>query len=545
MSEDRGMEKNYLLALFLSLIVFAGYLFFVQKYYPKQTVPPPVVEKSSAFPDAPSLESKAALTPAENEPAPAILRYANNLYEIEFSTLGASVTRLLYRGEAGQHVTETLFYEGEPSSAGIFGLRLLHEETDLTKAVFKLTRHGQQNEIFEFVYERPEAYRLTKRYVLDPAKPDIGLDVVFENLSPREKHFPAEFTFGINYHFVDQASAHNFQVVTLAEKVESQNLQTILKKGFFLSKETAWTGILKHYFALLVKPDWKTLSVESEADDKSFWATLRMEPLSLAAGGKITRHFLIYAGPQRYEILKSFDVEFENILSRGFFGLFKIWLLLALKFCDRFVHNFGWAIILLTLGIKLLFTPLTHMSFESMKKMQALAPKLKSLQERYKSDPAKLNREMMELYRRNRVNPMMGCLPMLLQIPIFISFYQVLSETIELKGAPFLFWIHDLSEPDRLFRFPQALPFLGWDAFNLLPLFMIASMVWQQKLTPQAGTTPEQTKIMNFMPLIFGFMFYNMPSGLVLYWFVNNMLSIIHQVFVKRMVIVLHHEDRE
>jgi YidC/Oxa1 family membrane protein insertase len=151
---------------------------------------------------------------------------------------------------------------------------------------------------------------------------------------------------------------------------------------------------------------------------------------------------------------------------------------------------------------------------------------------------------MMQLYKRNRVNPMGGCLPMLIQIPIFIAFYQVLSEAIELKGAPFIAWINDLSEPDRLFTFPVSIPFLG-DSFHLLPILMLASMVWQQKLTPQAGATPEQTKIMAFMPLIFGFIFYKMPSGLVLYWFVNNVLSIIHQIFIKRMVVVLHHEDRD
>ena len=217
---------------------------------------------------------------------------------------------------------------------------------------------------------------------------------------------------------------------------------------------------------------------------------------------------------------------------------------MALKFLYRFTHNFGWAIILLTCVIKGAFTPLTHMSFENMKKMQALQPKLKNLQERYKNDPTSLNREMMQLYKRNKVNPMGGCLPMLLQIPIFIAFYQVLNETIELKGAPFIFWIKDLSEPDRLFHLPMTLPFIG-DSFNLLPFFMLASMFFQQQLTPQTASTPEQAKMMQFMPLIFGVMFYQMPSGLVLYWFINNTLSVIHQVFVKRMVIVLHHEDKD
>jgi YidC/Oxa1 family membrane protein insertase len=138
---------------------------------------------------------------------------------------------------------------------------------------------------------------------------------------------------------------------------------------------------------------------------------------------------------------------------------------------------------------------------------------------------------------------MMGCMPLVLQIPIFISFYQVLSEAVELKGAPFIFWIRDLSEPDRLFSWSASLPFIG-NSFNLLPILMIGSMLWQQKLTPSTAATPEQEKIMYFMPVIFGFVFYNLPSGLVLYWFINNMLTIGHQIVIKRIPVILHHEDQ-
>ena len=133
---------------------------------------------------------------------------------------------------------------------------------------------------------------------------------------------------------------------------------------------------------------------------------------------------------------------------------------------------------------------------------------------------------------------------MVIQIPVFFAFYQVLSGAIELNGAPFIGWIHNLAEPDKLYTLPWVLPVIG-NGINLLPVLMLGSMIWQQKLTPQTATSPEQAQMMNFMPIVFGFVFYNLPSGLVLYWFVNNMLSIIHQTFVKRMVIVLHHEDRD
>ena len=351
-----------------------------------------------------------------------------------------------------------------------------------------------------------------------------------------------ELTYGLDYQITPRYTDHDFEGVVAGEKIQSANLGKIAKKGFSAPGGVVWSGVVKKYFAILIKADSEIISADFRSDEKSMWSTLRMEPMTVAPATAGKREFLIYAGPQRYETLKALG--FGDLLSRGFFGLFKIWFLIALKFLNQFTHNFGWAIILLTVAIKGAFTPLTHMSFESMKKMQALQPKLKNLQERYKSDPAKLNKEMMGLYKRNKVNPMSGCLPMLLQIPIFIAFYQVLNETIELKGAPFIFWVRDLSEPDRLFQLPFSIPFIG-DSFNFLPLLMIASQYFQQKLTPQAGATPEQTKMMEFMPLIFGVMFYQMPSGLVLYWFINNTLSVIHQVFVKRMVVVLHHEDKD
>lgn len=506
----------------------------VQKETAESGANPQPLQPALTSPEGPFLEMAAA---------PSVIPFENDLYEVKFSTLGASIVYLKYTGQNEKlGLTQTLFYEGDPNLSGLFGIRLLHEQVDLTQAQFRLYHHSAQDREFTFVYEKTGEYRLIKQFEFPDQKPVIRLDVSIENLSPREKHFPLEFFYAFDTQGQTQQSQP--EVLIFEDKIRSENLGKISKKGFQVYGQIQWAGLLKKYFALLVKPDWKIIAQDAYFKDPALWSQLRLEPLSLASGEKVTKGFVIYAGPQHYETLREFDVDFENILSRGFFGIFKIWLLIALKFLDQFSHNFGWAIILLTFALKGVFTPLTHMSYESMRKMQALQPKLKSLQERYKKDPTKLNQEMMQLYRRNRVNPMSGCLPMLLQVPIFIAFYQVLNETIEIKGAPFIFWIQDLSEPDRLFKFPFSIPLIG-DSFNLLPLLMLGSMVWQQQLTPQTGATPEQTKMMAFMPLIFGFLFYQMPSGLVLYWFVNNVLTIIHQVFIKKMVVVLHHEDRE
>jgi len=547
-NNEPKLGLNYLLAFVLSMAVLLGYPYFLRMVSPPAPVEESVPETKITPPAAESAAQPAApLQPAEGpfiEKAapPAVVRYKNNLYEAEFSTRGAGISRLVYFGEHGT-LTGTVLYEGDINAPGFLAFRFLNDSADLASTIFKLNRSG--NDTFDFVYENPGEYRIVKRYHFDSAAPVISLEVMIDNLSSRERHFPAEISAALAYENEAPENKPFVEAVALADKIESAKEPKIYKKGFLLSSNRiAWAGTIKKYFAVLIKPEIQANGFESRADGKTLTGSLRFEPVTVLPGGKAAIRFAVFAGPQKYETLKSFGQGFEEILSRGFFGIFKFWLLMALKFLFQYIHNFGWGIILLTLLIKGAFTPLSHMSFESMKRMQALQPKVKSLQERYKNDPTKQQKEMMELYRRNKVNPMMGCLPMVMQIPIFIAFYQVLNETVELQGAPFIGWITDLSQPDRLFMFPAVLPFIG-DSFHLLPILMIGSMIWQQKLQPQTGSTPEQTQIMQFMPIIFGFLFYKMPSGLVLYWLVNNMLSIVHQTFVKRMVIILHHEDRD
>jgi YidC/Oxa1 family membrane protein insertase len=540
------MEKNYWVAIILSFVVLMAYPYILQKMYPR-TQAPVSTETEAVTEPAPPKAIQSSVPDATTEPlvlAPSVVQFSNALYDVQFSTLGAAIVSLSYKGDVHKtHVAEIPFYSGTEEEPGLFAFRFLHDDVDLTKTVFKMTK--KENDRFEFVYEKAGDYRITKEYSIGEDRPVIWLNLTLENLSQRERHFPIELLYGFYYGDAPHAHRVDVEAVVYGDKVRSEKMDKIRKKGFWTEGNFSWTGLLKKYFAILVRPEWKIISNENKANDNTIWSAVRMEPLSVAPSSQVTRQIFIYAGPQRYETLKNFEMDFELILSKGFFGLFKVWLLIALKFLNQFVHNFGWAIILLTIALKVAFIPLTHMSYESMRKMQAIQPKLKSIQERHKKDPTKMNREVMELYRRNKVNPMGGCLPMVAQIPIFIAFYQVLNETIELKGASFVLWIHDLSLPDKLFQFPFDIPFVG-NAFNLLPLLMIGSMVWQQKLTPQMNSSPEQAKMMQFMPVMFGFFFYQMPSGLVLYWFVNNMLTIFHQLVIKRMGdVVLHHEDRE
>lgn len=525
-----------------------GYPILLKQFYPapaqnSETLETPTDEPVEAgkgvFFNAP----KSAAVP---EKEPQKILFENEVYEAEFSTLGGSISRLVYKGEIGrQAATRNVLFEGVPLSPGILTAKISGDPLDLSLVNFEIVSPADSRDGVTLQYENPGQYRIVKQFVLSRSEAIMGLTIKLENLGTETRNYPLEIEAGLHSDtLVNQPSPHEFSVVAWNGKVAAAEMKHVSKKGFQVSGDVDWAGVIKKYFVILLKPEWKILSAEGRADAPSLWSRVRMEPLTLAAGGMVQKEIFIYAGPQRYETLADFKANFENILSRGFFGPLKIIFLKALKASHQFTHNFGWDIIILTVLIKLLFSPLTHMSYKSMEKMKIVQPRVKSLQERFKNDPARMNKEMMELYKRNRVNPMGGCLPMLLQIPIFIAFYQVLSEAIELRGAPFVGWIQNLAEPDRLFMLPFSLPLLG-DSFNLLPLFMIASMVVQQKMTPQSGVTPEQQKIFAFMPLIFGFIFYKMPSGLVLYWFLNNVLSIIQQGFVQRIKVTLHHEDRD
>jgi YidC/Oxa1 family membrane protein insertase len=542
------MDKNTIKAIVLAMAVMLFYPMIVKKFYPEayqkqpvatkvsQSVPPPVIKEEPAL-------AASERTALEKAPAPAVALLESSFYKAEFSTLGGTLTALSFLGEKDRETfTKTDFFSGDPRESGIFGVNILHEKADLAETIFKMTRKGES---VEFSYEMPGEYQLTKTFLFRSNKPVIDLVVRIKNLSAREKHFPVTLSFGMAYEEEALKNYGYYDAAAYADKLQTKDLSGLKKKGFSFPDPTAWAGFVKKYFALLVKPDGKIIEGSAKADKKNLWGQMTMEPLTVPAGGEGERSFLIYAGPQRYELLKSFGAGFEEVFSRGFFGLFKTGILATLKFLDQYTHNFGWALVILTLLIKLLFAPLTHLSYASMKKMQLLAPKMKAIQEHHKKDPAQSQKALMELYRRNKVNPMMGCLPMLIQIPVFIAMFKLLPEAIELHGAPFIGWIKDLSAPDHFMTLPFTVPILGWNALNILPITMAISQVWYQKLMPtQPGSSPEQQTIMNIMPIFFGFICYNMPSGLTLYWTLQNLFSIIQQVFINRIVIVLHHEDQ-
>lgn len=521
------MDKRYLTAFLVSILVLLLYPHYLKLIGVTN-------QQKISYENIPTEKISPPNPPVKPPSEAKTFSYQNKLYEILFSSRGGSLL-LLKQGNA-------TLYKAGPEGEGIFGVKILGEGEDLYQAIFQ-GEAGRKGSAPLFSYEKAGEYRITKKFFAANDRPTLVLEIELENLSQQEKEVSLAVRYALDLQGHDRKDDAMVKSVRyLGGELQAAGLAALRKKSFAGEGPLDWQGLVRKYYALLVKPDSKTIRQETRLEEDHLTSELRFEPLKIASGEKGTVRLLIYAGPQSYETLKGFGFGFEKILAHGTLGFLKRALLSTLNFFYRLVGNYGIAILLITLLIKLGFTPLTHLSYQSMGKMQALQPKIKALQKQYQNDTARLNKEMMELYRRNRVNPMMGCLPLLLQVPIFISFYQILSQAVELKGARFIFWIHDLSEPDRLFTWPTELPFVG-NAFNLLPLLMIGSMLWQQKLTPQTAASPEQEKIMYFMPVIFGFVFYNLPSGLVLYWLANNLLTIFHQLFIKRIPVILHHED--
>ena len=251
---------------------------------------------------------------------------------------------------------------------------------------------------------------------------------------------------------------------------------------------------------------------------------------TLQPGEEKVYHYRAFYGPKKLSLLKESGYNLDRAVNFGWFDVLAKPTLWLLNVLHGVFKNYGIAIILVTVTFKAIFWPITQKGMKSMKNMQKLQPKMVKIKEKYKSDPTKMNQEVMNLYKTYKVNPLGGCLPMVLQIPVFFALYKVLLQCIELRHAPFMLWITDLSAPDRLW-IGFDIPYLG--GIPVLTLLMGASMFLQQKMTPTTAD-PTQAKIMMFLPVIFTFMFINFASGLVLYWFVNNLLAIFQQQMINR-----------
>jgi len=319
---------------------------------------------------------------------------------------------------------------------------------------------------------------------------------------PSEADTPAKFTYFIN----GKVEKTEFKDITADKTLEGEILWTSFEDKYFIS-------------AIIPQKELPHQVHVGKSDENTLAYQILFPGVSLKPGETKTYTCALYMGPKDLSILAKQGSKLEKCIDFGWFDIVAKPLLIALDFFYRFCGNYGIAIILITVIIKILFWPLTHKSYQSMKDMQKLQPEMAKLKEKYKDKKEDLNREVMALYKKYNVNPLGGCLPILLQIPVFIALYNVLQNSIELRHATFIpFWINDLSALDPTY---------------ISPILMGASMFYQQKMTPTSAD-PAQAKMMLMMPVIFTFMFLSFPSGLVLYWLVNNVLSIAQQLYINK-----------
>jgi YidC/Oxa1 family membrane protein insertase len=344
-----------------------------------------------------------------------------------------------------------------------------------------------------------------------PITPSLYLQLLRDGSKPEgESKFYSTFTGPAVY-----TDAEKFQKLDF-EKIEKG------KEEHAKKADNGWIAIVQHYFVSAFLPqDKKEHEIFTKKVDTNLYAVGVIEPLgAIAPGATVSSKAVLYSGPQESAVLENIAPGLELVKDYGWLTIVAkpiFWLMTQIH---KILGNWGWTIIVLTVLIKLAFFPLSAASYRSMAKMKTVTPKMQSIRERFKSDPQKMNQAMMELYKTEKINPLGGCLPIVVQIPVFIALYWVLLASVEMRNAPWLGWIHNLAAPDP---------------FYILPVIMAVSMFIQTKLNP-TPPDPMQAKVMMFMPIVFSVMFFFFPAGLVLYWVVNNVLSIGQQWVITKKI---------
>ncbi len=504
------MDRNVIIAIVLSIAVLIGYQFFAM-----QSAPPPPPKDTSPQKEKPEVAPK---TPPPAINTPIILKdttgtekdivVENDLYKAVFTSKGGSVKSITlkkYTDKAGSLITLKGDNIVPPFALG------LDENFQLAGMIFKTKGSDIK---------------------LDNSRPSASL--VFEYASA-ELTVIRTYTFthddysfklkddirGVNYYWITTGkdfgiferddSAH-FGPVLLkdADRLEF-NAADLGKEGPKIYKQgLKWIAQEDKYFFSSIIP-------KTPIEDAKVWNSNgdALIALKMPVG---TNDYVIYAGPKEYERLKRYDVGLEHIVDYGLFSILAIPLLWVMNLFYGVFHNYGVAIIFLTIVTRIPFIPIIHKGMSSMKKVQDIQPKMTEIREKFKKDPKRMNSELMALYKKNKVNPLGGCLPILLQIPVFFALFKILSIAIEIRGAPFILWITDLSVKDP---------------YYILPVIMGATMVLQQKITPST-MDPKQQKLMMLMPVVFTFLFLTFASGLVLYWLINNILGIAQQFYMNK-----------
>ncbi len=500
------MEKRMLFAIVLSLAILLGWQFFFSKPAPKQPVKEQAaVEKKE---EKPQVAVKPVSVPLSAPSKEKEIKIETDLYSATLSSIGGTIKKWdvkQYKDKDGMSIS---LQKGQ-SAFPPLGIGS-QNDFNLSKVTFTVSGKDinldKDNNSGTVVFEHATSqYSIRRTYTFYYGS--YRLDLKDEVTGLPEYWITLGADFGI-YDKKD-TSAHLGPVILKdSDRIELEAKK--LKEVVTYQGGLKWIAQEDKYFFAGIVP------VTPMAEAK-VWKIQDDTSVVAFKGKSGVNNFLVYAGPKEHDRLKLLNVGLEHIIDFGFFSIISRPLFWLLKIFNQFIGNYGWAIILLTIVTRIPFIPLINKSQQSMKKMQEIQPRLAELKEKYKKDQKRLQQETMELYKKYKVNPLGGCLPMLLQIPVFFALYKILSIAIELRGAPFMLWITDLSVKDP---------------YYILPIVMGVTMVLQQRMTP--ATDPKQQKIMMIMPVVFTFMFLSFASGLVLYWLVNNILSIVQQFYVNR-----------
>lgn len=533
------MEKRTILALTLSLVVLVSFQFI---FATKRPLNSPLQVAASTEVSAKDQGVTFIKKEEENKKIQELSLKEEEtvihagIAEINFTNIGGNIKEVRLKGFGGNSESEMFInetvYDKQPFA--------LQSESlpGLESAIYKpfRTTYG-----VEYTYEKPGIIKIVKSYSVKDDTGFMNCDIKIENLSDREINFSYQLAGPSGISANGDATEINY--IEAAAFINSEMVKKNSVKGIFMEKgDIGWIGIKSRYFAAILTPFNNPQAAFITGNRSQGLSTyIKSRNMVISPNTASSDGYLLYVGPQNEKILASAGHDMELIIDYGWFGFISKFFLSTLRVFHSFVKSWGVSIILLTMIINICTYPLTKKSFVSMHKMKNIQPHMQKLRELHKDNPQKLNKEMMELYKKYKVNPFGGCLPILLQIPIFIALYQGLMKSIELKGSAFL-WIKDLARPDAA-KLPFTLPFLG-NHINILPIIMSIMMVIQQRISSsvQGAMTPEQAsqqKIMVIMmPLLFGFLFYAMPSGLVLYWLTNTLLMSAEQMFLNKRLAV-------
>jgi YidC/Oxa1 family membrane protein insertase len=499
-----------------------------QEYHAPKTRPAAV--QPDSVPKAHTLPPGAAPSPAPNSGAPLSkgqrISVRTDLLDAEIDTQGGDLRRvvLLKHGAATDRKKPLVLLADEPphyyvAQSGLLGEGLpSHKETFRAEATAYTLAPDQSSLTVRLYWEGPGPVRVTKSYTFH--RGSYVIDVGYEVHPAAETSNPAAYFQFLRDDSPPEGESRFLPTYTgpafytEAQKFRKLSFSDVAKGVSPITAQDGWVAMLQHYFlaAYLPPPGVAREYYARKVADNLYTAGVIL-PLSSKAEGTLQVTTRLYVGPQEQDTLKALAPGLELTVDYGMLTVLAAPLFWLLKTLHDWLGNWGFAIIALTVLIKLVFYPLSAASYRSMAKLKAVAPRLQRIKELYGDDRQKLHQAMMELYKTEKINPMGGCLPVLVQIPVFIALYWVLLYSVEMRHAPFILWIQDLTAPDP---------------YYVLPILMGLSMIVQTKLNP-TPPDPIQAKVMMIMPVVFSVMFFFFPAGLVLYWLVNNLLSILQQ----------------